>query len=164
MDGNAEGLAQKSELEKVGRRIRKIVEVITDDDAPIKALKDELRALEIRQAQLEAATSEANSPKPLLHPNLAEVYRRKVAELQAAIQDPGVRDQALELIRSLIDQVVLRPAEGRLDIEIKGELAGILELCDGARKAKPGSVSGAGLAEQLKMVAGRGFEPLTFRL
>ena len=84
------------------------------------------------------------------------VYRRKIADLQAAIEDPVLRDDAHDLIRALIDQVVLMPLEGRLEIEIKGELAGILQLCDGARKAKPGTVFGAGPAKQLKMVAGTG--------
>ena len=56
------------------------------------------------------------------------------------------------------------PAGDRLEISLRGELAGILALCDGARKTKPGTVSGVGLAEQLVMVAGTGFEPVTFRL
>ena len=164
MDDNAELIAQKADLEKVERRIHKIVEMITDDDAPIRALKDELRALEARRTQLEAAKAKAKAPQPLLHPNLAELYRRKVSQLQAALQYPKDREEAFELIRGLIDQIVLTPAKGQLEIEIKGQLAAILELCDGARKAKPGTVSGAGLAEQLKMVAGVGFEPTTFRL
>ena len=33
---------------KVGRRVRKIIDLIIDDDTPIKALKDELRSLEAR--------------------------------------------------------------------------------------------------------------------
>ena len=164
MDENAEIVAQKSELDKVERRIRRIVEMITDDDAPIRALKDELRALEARRTELEASRAQAKAPKPLLHPNVAELYRRKVAELQAALQDPQDREEAFELIRGLIDQIVLVPVENRLEIDIKGQLAAILELCAGARTAKPGTVSGAGLAEQLKMVAGVGFEPTTFRL
>jgi hypothetical protein len=44
--------------------------------------------------------------------------------------------------------------EGELRIEIRGELAGILELCDARANQKPGSLSTAGLAEQIKMVAG----------
>ena len=94
------------------------------------------------------------APEPLLRPNLAEGCRRKVADLQAAIEDPRLHDEAVELIRSLIDQVVLMPDGERLDISLKGELAGILALCNGARKTKPGTVSGVGLAEQLVMVAG----------
>jgi site-specific DNA recombinase len=49
--------------------------------------------------------------------------------------------------------------DGRI---LKGELAGILALA--ADSKKPGSVRAAGLAEQIKMVAGIGFEPMTFRL
>jgi site-specific DNA recombinase len=50
----------------------------------------------------------------------------------------------------------LVPANGELRIEIKGELAGILELCQEGAKKKPGGLSTAGLAEQIKMVAGEG--------
>ena len=154
IDGSATVEAQKVELEKIGRRIRRIVDAITDDDAPIKALKDELRTLESRQQKLEATLAVAKAPEPLIHPNLAEVYRRKVAELQSAIQDPALKDEAFELIRSLIEHIALHPRNGRLEIEIKGELAGILGLCTNAKQEKPGTVSGAGFEEQLKMVAG----------
>jgi hypothetical protein len=64
-----------------------------------------------------------------------------------------VRDDA---IRSLIDEIRLVPVDGELRIEIKGELAGILELCDAGANQKPGGLSTAGLAEQIKMVAGEG--------
>ena len=97
--------------------------------------------------------------------SLAEIYRQKVASLQTALNDPALRDQAFELIRSLIDQILLTPENGTLRVDIKGDLAGILELCATGQKRKPGTVSGAGLlTEQFKMVAGLGFEPRTFRL
>jgi hypothetical protein len=59
-----------------------------------------------------------------------------------------------DVIRSLIDEIRLVSVDGELRIEIKGELAGILELCQEGAKAKPGSLSTAGLAQQIKMVAG----------
>jgi hypothetical protein len=37
---------------------------------------------------------------------------------------------------------------------VKGELAGILELCREGTKRKPGGLSTAGLAEQIKLVTG----------
>lgn len=154
MDGSAEFEAHQTELNKVERRIRKIVEVITDDDAPIKALKEELRALEVRQEHLQAKVSQPRPTGPLIHPNLAEVYRTKVAKLRTAIHDPALHDEAFELIRSLVAEVSLNPVDGQLEVQIKGELAGILELCAEARHEKSGAVSSAGLAEQLKMVAG----------
>jgi len=148
--------AEKAELGRVDRRIRKLVELITDDDAPVKALKDELRLLEARQTELGKALTAAAAPAPLIHPSLAEVYRQKVAALHEALRDPGTRDEAFDVIRSLIDEIRLVPDAGELRIEIKGELAGILELCQEGTKKKPGGLSTAGLAEQIKMVAGEG--------
>ncbi len=54
----------------------------------------------------------------------------------------------------MIEQIRLVPDCGELRIEIKGELAGILELCREGTNRKPGGLSTAGLAEQIKMVAG----------
>ncbi len=50
---------------------------------------------------------------------------------------------------------------GALRVDIKGEFAGILELASESKKPSP--VSREGL-EQIKLVAGAGFEPATFRL
>ena len=127
-----------------------------DDDAPVRALKDELRALEQRQVELGEGLAQASAPPPLIHPNLAEVYRRKIEALHEALREPTTKDEAFDLVRSLIEVIRLVPDEGKLRIEIKGELAGILELCD-AGSNKPGGLSTAGLAEQIKMVAGDRF-------
>jgi site-specific DNA recombinase len=145
---------QKAELAQVERRTRKLVQLITEDDAPVKVLKEELKLLEVRQAELERALAVATAPAPLIHPNLAEVYRQKVAAMHEALPDPGSRDEAFDVIRSLIDEIRLVPADDELRIEIKGELAGILELCEAGANQKPGGLSTAGLAEQIKMVAG----------
>ena len=68
----------------------------------------------------------------------------------------------MDLIRSLVEAIVLTPEDGTLRVDSRGELAAILGLC--ADGKKPGAVSRAGLLEQVKMVAGAGFEPATFRL
>jgi site-specific DNA recombinase len=146
--------AGKTELSRLDRRVRKLVDLITEDDAPVKALKDELRLLEARQTELGKALALARAPVPLIHPNLAEVYRQKVAALHEVLRDPGSRDEAFNVIRSLINEIRLVPPDGELRIEIKGELAGILELCREGANRKPGSLSTTGLAEQLKLVAG----------
>ena len=104
------------------------------------------------QGELQQALAVTAAPAPLIHPNLAEVYRQRVVALQDALHDPSSRDEAFDLIRSLIDEIRLVPDNGELRIEIKGELAGILELCDAGAKQKPGSLSTAGLAEQIKTV------------
>jgi site-specific DNA recombinase len=161
-DGNAAAEAKRHELAQTERRIRRIVELITEDDAPARALKQELTALEARQDALQRELADSTAPAPLLHPNLAEVYQQQVERLHQALHDPATRDEAFELIRSLIDEIRLVPDKGELRIELKGELAGILALA--ADSKKPGDRGAAGLAEQIKMVAGTGFEPVTFRL
>jgi site-specific DNA recombinase len=78
-----------------------------------------------------------------------------------ALADEATHDEAMELIRSLIEAVVLVPAEGSLKVEVRGELAAILAFGEG--KKKPGRMD-RDIAKQIKMVAGVGFEPTTFRL
>jgi site-specific DNA recombinase len=69
------------ELAQVERRLRGIVEAIADG-VPARTLKEELLALEARQEHLEAELAAApEAQQPLLHPDLAEIYRKKVAAL-----------------------------------------------------------------------------------
>jgi site-specific DNA recombinase len=159
---NADLATKRAELDQIERRIRRIVDLITDDDAPLRALKRQLTTLEARQLALQHELAETAAPAPLLHPNLAEVYRQRVEHLHEALGDPSMRDEAFELIRSLIDEIRLVPDDGRLHVELRGELAGVLALA--ADGKQPGDLSAAGRAQQIKMVAGIGFEPMTFRL
>ena len=86
-------------------------------------------------------------------PNLAELYRQRVEHLREALHDDATRDEAFELLRSLIEEIRLVPKDGQLQVELRGELAGILALA-AADSRKPGSHSATGLAQQIKMVAG----------
>ena len=112
---------------------------------------------------LSVELSTATEPKPRLHPGLAEVYRQKVATLQDALAAEDGHE-AREAIRVLVEAIVLVPEAGKLAIEVGGDLAAILAL--GAKNAstrREGRVHGD-LLEQVKLVAGAGFEPATFRL
>jgi hypothetical protein len=70
------------------------------------------------------------------------------------MHDGAPRDEAFELIRSLIDEICLMPDDGHLRVESRGELSGILALA--ADSKTPGGLSATGLAQQIKMVAGTG--------
>ena len=50
-----------------------------------------------------------------LHPNLAELYREEVAALRESLADPAIHDEAIGILRGLIEQVVpgTRPGAGR---------------------------------------------------
>ena len=63
----------------------------------------------------------------LLHPNMAGHYRAQVARLAEALGAEENRAEAADILRSLIERITLTPnAEGKLDIDLYGDLAGIL--------------------------------------
>ena len=72
--------------------------------------------------------------------------------------------EARELVRSLVETITLVPDGGRLCIKVRGELAAILRMAGGAKQAKSASGDADALYEQMKLVAGAGFEPAAFRL
>jgi DNA invertase Pin-like site-specific DNA recombinase len=118
---------QRRELEEVSRKLRGLIEAIAEGlRAP--GLQAKLDELESRKATLEAELAAAPPPAPLLHPNLAEIYRRKVADLQAALAEPATQTEALEILRGLIKRVVLHPAGDGFEIEIVGEIANMVDL------------------------------------
>jgi site-specific DNA recombinase len=156
--------AGEQELQRTDKRIRRILDLLLGSDDPPRSLMDDLRALEARKDQLEVELAAAVDHEPLFHPNLAEVYRQKAANLSTLLARADTQQEAFELIRGLIEVIRLIPeGGGQLRIELRGELAGILQLCASNAK-KPGHKDPAFSVRQLKMVAGTGFEPVTFRL
>ena len=98
----------------------------------------------------------APAPPPvLLHPNLPELYRRKVSELRYLLEHEETRAEAFETIRSLVEVIRLVPENGTLSIELEGDLARILWL-SGAQKQTAGACGAGRLLEQVKLVAGTG--------
>jgi site-specific DNA recombinase len=88
-----------AELSLVLRR-RELDDVRRKLDGPIEAIADGLRApglqskldeLGERKVALEADITGAPAAAPRLHPNLAEIYRQKVTNLQEALPDPAPR-------------------------------------------------------------------------
>lgn len=75
-------------------------------------------------------------PKPLLHPNLAELYRRKVAELETFLAGDESDPAAVDLIRSLVDEIILTPSEDQLRVDLRGDLAAIFAIA--TDKSPPG--------------------------
>ena len=152
--------SREAELQKVERNIRRLIQAIKDG-VPALTIKDELTELEDRKQRLAASLAAAPEEQPIIHPNLAQLYRRKVADLMAALERNDSQAEAFDLIRSLVEEITLVPVDGELKVELKGDLAGILALCSEA-KSRPGMTPER--LEQLKLVAGTGFEPVTFRL
>jgi len=106
-----------------------------------------LSKLEAEKLMIEAELSaELALSQVHLYPNLPQIYRRKVEELEEALEHGPDRDEAREIVRSLIEQVVLTPREDAkgLDATLHGALAGILAACEeGKRKLPEAKASGS---------------------
>ncbi|MCU4179696.1 recombinase family protein [Bosea sp. BH3] len=154
-------LSTVASLASVQRKIDGIMSAI-EDGLYQPSMKLRLAELEDEKRLLTARLSEAWEPSPVLvHPNLAEAYRRRVAELESLLNDPELRDEAIEAIRSMIERIVVSPRDGGgVDLELHGDLARILALC--SANAKTPSRGEAGFS--LSVVAGARFELTTFRL
>jgi site-specific DNA recombinase len=146
-------------LADVERRISAIIDAI-ERGIITATTKERLEALEAEKVTLTTAPTPA--PTPSIHPNLAQVYRDKVARLEAELADPAIAADAKSVLRSLIDKIVLIPGEkrGEIGIELHGELANILTLGTAYKNKRRTGVARV----QLSVVAGVGFEPTTFRL
>ena len=160
---NADARALRRQLTKVENKIAAMLKAI-EDGMYNPSMKKRMTALERRKVELEAAIEAApEAPNIHLHPNISEIYAQKVARLEEALEEPETKIEAMAIIRSMIDRIVLTPVEDGLRAELHGELAEILAACEAAegKKKRPGTgVPGS----QLSVVAGVGFEPTTFRL
>ncbi|GBQ35349.1 hypothetical protein AA11237_0950 [Acidocella aminolytica 101 = DSM 11237] len=131
-----------------------------------RTVKDEMITLIAQEDEVTALLTNRPAEESALHPNLATIYRDKVAALHDALADPSTKDDAFSIIRGLIEEVRLVPENGELRVEIRGALAGILALGAANAKTARGSADGSiyVLVSQTKLVAGARFERATFRL
>ena len=88
-----------------------------------------LRELEARQDELNERLSAAPADLPDIHPNIGNIYRRKVARLADALDHPEDRDVAASAIRGLIERIMLTPGEkwAEMAAVLHGDLGTILE-------------------------------------
>ncbi len=138
-------------------------------------LQSKLDDLEARRAALEAQLANPTPPPPRLIGNLSAIYRQKVADLATLLGDPQESRASLEIVRGLIDKIEVSPGQagGAPVIMLTGELAAMLRLGLGegdperriAARETALAASGSDMfCGSVKVVAGTGFEPVTFRL
>ena len=155
-------------LAKIDRAKADIVAAI-EDGRFSKTLMDRLLDLEANEEVLRATMTEAPADTPDIHPNIANIYAKKVERLADALNRPEDRDEAAEAIRSLIERVTLTPGtkRGEINITLHGEFGAILQwlgACAGRRNDDSPAAEATRLGVSSKLVAGTGFEPVTFRL
>lgn len=150
----------RGDLEREHARISRQIDALVDailEGASARAINAQLKDLEDRKAAVEERLNEPLPDVVRLHPNLPELYRRKVEGLQQALSDPACHAEALEIVRGLIEQVLVSPGPDGTGhtIDLHGDLAAMLTL--GSESTKPASGE-AGFAElvasSVKVVAG----------
>ncbi|MEA3013336.1 MAG: site-specific recombinase [Sphingomonadales bacterium] len=151
----------RAELERTERTISKLVDAIKNGIDPV-LIRDEINGLQQRKLKLEASLEEKAEAPVFIHPNMAHRYNAEVQGLIASLNEPGKREEAAELIRSLISKIVLTPNEDRsaLAIDLHGNLAGILRVSAGldaehSRKRSGGhAFAEESELHQIRLVAG----------
>jgi site-specific DNA recombinase len=149
MEQRAGLTSAKRELVRLESQCKKLVEVVMDG-VPGREVKDELIAIGHRRDVLEPQVKAANEPPPLLHPSMADIYRTKVEDLASALQREDTRLEASEMLRGLIDSIVLMPEKGQLRIELRGNLAAMLTAAKKTRR----SLETGDLLMPVQLVAG----------
>ena len=113
------------------------------------SLQVQLDRREGQKKALAADLEAAPAPEPRFHANLAELYRQKVERLHESQTGTKIRQEAMEILRGLIETIILRPASEGLEIELIGEIEKMLEL-----PGVPGSSVPAMYRSSVKLVAG----------
>ena len=168
----------QAEANKLARQLRTLLDLIKDGHGG-PAMVKELNEVDRRQGIIAAEIAAAGMPEPVpaLHPNLPELYRRRVEVLEAALRDPATAAAAAEALRGLIEAIEVFPGakRGEISVVLRGDLAAFLHLGTAGgdshtRNAeKAVSLMGNGRSGRSGEVmgtldAGTGFEPVTFRL
>ena len=120
-----------------------------------------------REAEREALSARvAAAARPikatiLPHPALIRRFEEKIIRLREALNDHAVRREAATTIRSLVHSVTIhRDADGSISADVEASTDTLLRYAQNAEN--PRRVSGRGCS--VVVVAGTGFEPVTFRL
>ena len=148
---NASLEGKKAELPSIDKKLRKLLDALTEGGSA-QIIVAEMQELEKRKEHLEVELREADTPFPLLHPTMATAYADRLTRLYDALNDDGARDAAADVMRSLINSVILVPEEGTLKARMTGDLAGLLAFVSGV--TKPAAGNGDGLS-QFELVAGQ---------
>jgi hypothetical protein len=130
------------------RQIENIVQEIMNGSAS-PALRHRLAELEARKTALEAHSAFSTTVPPLLHPNMAECWRAEIRELRAALTEDRCDPEARQVVRNMVEEIRLTPREGALAIDVKGNLAAMLNAASPSEDWQ----------RRMTLVAAAGFEP-----
>ncbi|WP_247676950.1 MULTISPECIES: hypothetical protein [unclassified Leisingera] len=119
----------KAELAQLEKEKSALVKSILNG-VPGDLLKDDAVRIDGRMKELNRKLEGVTERPVLFEPGMAARYRKEVARLIDLLNSESHRSEASDLIRSMIEAIVLTPAEDRDGsiIDLVGDLAGILSL------------------------------------
>ncbi|MDG2205672.1 MAG: zinc ribbon domain-containing protein, partial [Alphaproteobacteria bacterium] len=126
--GNRERQTQK-DVNKVNAAIKRCLAFISEGDGDPGLVRDELKSLVARKRDLERQMTAANEDRNIdVHPNMAELFARKVTELRSLLRDETTRPQTMDIIRTMIDHIEVHDSgtRGKPVVTLVGVLAQIL--------------------------------------
>ena len=148
---NASLGAARGELARLAKQRENIIQAIKDG-VPATEVKDDLARVVMRREELQTLLAGTKEEPVLLHPIMAAEYHRQVANLAQVLNQEENRPEAADILRSLVERIELRPnQQGKLEIDLYGDLAGILTLA--GKKTKPLDQDDLSV-QQVKVVAG----------
>lgn len=127
-EASARTEAARRELAAVERKLDNLVDAIAEG-LKARGVQRKLDELEARRAELASSLAEVPAALPAIHPNVAEVYAKRVADLQQAL-DVKAEPEVVEAARALVDKVVINPGQrpdDPPDIELVGRVMAMLK-------------------------------------
>lgn len=123
----ASEVADRTELAQVEKAIAGLV-TPAEQGCGTRALVDRLVELEAKEDVIRARLAAVPVDLPDVHPNIAQIYRRKVERLAEALDDPQERNEAADAIRGLIERVTLLSGakRGQVNATLTGEFGAIM--------------------------------------
>ena len=147
-------------IHEIKRKIDRLLEMVMEGSASASA-NSKLLAMEAEQEQLEASLATLpDEPDVIPINNISSMYADRVRQLIDGLSDPSLKQQAINIIQSMIEYVMVTPEDDGFSVDLHGELGRILEITSENEQRPDTGVSG----RSLSVVAGVGFEPTTFRL
>lgn len=145
------------EAAQVERELANILEALRRVGSSAMLL-GELQRLEGRKGEIEAQLGSlpAAPARLAVHPNAAELYRRRVEEVATLLADPKLAPKVNEVLRQAIDAIVMTPGAGRSwRVEVRGVLPGLFRWARSETAATLVSGSSAGdVVASVELVAG----------
>jgi site-specific DNA recombinase len=116
------------ELADVKVGLRRVMDMVVAGIGEQAELGEEMKKLAARKRELEAMLpSMEKATVTTMHPAAAKRYAKQVEDIQEALTRGGdAGEEAVKLVRCLIDRIVITPQPDRMDLQVFGDLAMLL--------------------------------------